>query len=231
MTRTRVWIAGAVVVILTIAGLGWTLGVSPMLAEADAAAQTRSTVETQNTVLAAANEVLREQFENIDELETELAELRTQLPEGPEVESFIDYINEEAIKGGVIVSTIEVVEPSTYGADGEEGAPPAEPTTPPAEGETPAPAAAGQAAAATQIGAMLYSVGITVTVQGSEEQVMAFARGLQDSDRLFFGKSVTFTSGSVSELGGAIRGHLFVLDLMDPEEETAEGEDEATEDE
>lgn len=232
MTRTRIWIAGAVVIILTIAGLGWSLGVSPMLAEADAATEARTGVEAQNATLEAANAVLLEQFENIDELESELEKLREQLPDGPEVESFIDYINGAAAAAGVVVSTIEAVEPNTYGTgpDGLPIAPPGESTTPPAEGEAASPLADGGAAAA-QIGTLFYSIGLRVTVQGSSDQVMAFSRGLQNGERLFFSKSVLFTSGSNGELGGTVAGHLFVLDSPDDEEEPAEGAEESTEDE
>lgn len=229
MTKNRIWIAGAAIVILAIVGLGWMLGISPKLAEADAAAAVRENVESQNAVLEAANAVLREQFENLDELEAELEELQAELPDKPEVEAFIAYINEEALKAGVTITNIAMVEPSTYGTteDGESAAPAEDASeAPPAEGESEAPAPEGQAEAASSLSTWLFSVGLGVTVQGFPEQVMAFSKGLQNSERLFLNSGVVFTSGAVGELGGTVTGSLFVL-----KPPVVEGTEETTEDE
>lgn len=214
MTENRIWTFGAAVVILGIIGLGWLLGISPKLAEADAATEARVLVDQENAAHAAALVVLREQFENLDELEEQLGELQKELPGEADVEGFIEYTVGVAAQAGVVISTITGNEPASYGAGslGEQSAeaPPAEPVDPPAEGAATA-SAPPSSDAGTQGTTGLYSIGISVSVEGSPEQVMAFSRLLQDNKRIFLATQVTFDSGGAGILGGTVSGHLFVL--------------------
>jgi hypothetical protein len=214
MTENRIWTFGAAIVILGIIALGWLLGISPKLAEADAATEARVLVDQENAVHAAKLVVLREQFENLDELEEQLKELQKELPGEADVEGFIEYTVGVAAQAGVVLSTITALEAAPYGAGslGEQTgeAPPAEPVDPPAEGaataSTPPTADTG-----TPDTTGLYSIGISVAVEGSPEQVMAFSRLLQENKRIFLATQVTFDSGAAGILGGTVSGHLFVL--------------------
>ena len=81
---------------------------------------------------------------------------------------------------------------------------------PPAEGEA-TTSATPPSDAGTQGTTGLYSIGISVAVEGSPEQVMAFSRLLQENKRIFLATQVTFDSGGAGILGGTVSGHLFVL--------------------
>jgi Tfp pilus assembly protein PilO len=212
MNANRIWTFGAAVVILAIIILGWMLGISPKLAEADAASADQAAVEQQNAEQEAVLVVLREQFENIDQLKLKLKDLQGELPDAPQVESFIEYATGVATSAGVVISNIKAIEPVAYGVDPTAiqpvAPPPAE--TPPAEGGdaattpvTPPPVVVQPAA--------LYSIGISIEVQGSPEQVMAFSKLLQDGKRIFLPTGVTFDSGDQGLLGGTVTGYLFVL--------------------
>jgi Tfp pilus assembly protein PilO len=218
MSANRIWVFGAAVVILAIVVLGWMLGISPKLAEADAASGDREAVEQQNDQQEAVLVVLREQFENLDDLKRQLKELQGELPDAPKVESFIEYATGVADSSGVVISNIKADEPVAYGYDPAAPPPPA-----PAPSATPAPTdgatADGTGAAAVPTTpapavvqpAALYSIGISIEVQGSPEQVMAFSKQLQDGKRIFLPTAVAFSSGSAGVMGGTVTGYLFVL--------------------
>lgn len=215
MTENRIWTLGAVLVILGIIGLGWLLGVSPKLAEAEAATEAKVLVDQQNEEHAATLVLLREQFEHLDELESELEGLREELPSEADVEGFIEYATGVAAQAGVVISTITALEPSVYGAGGAVVEAPAET---PDDDAADAPTEDGAVAPSapqpdTTAGARsaLYSVGISVAVEGSPEQVMAFSKLLQENKRIFLSTQVTFDSGGAGILGGTVSGHLFVL--------------------
>ncbi|HPM53090.1 MAG TPA: hypothetical protein PK282_12730, partial [Rhodoglobus sp.] len=61
----RLWIFGAVLASIAIVVLGWVVGISPKLAEGDAAATQRQNVDSQNLAQEQANVLLKEQFSKI----------------------------------------------------------------------------------------------------------------------------------------------------------------------
>jgi hypothetical protein len=220
MTENRIWTFGAAVVILAIIGLGWLLGISPKLAEADAATSARVLVDQQNEEHAARLVVLRDQFENLADIKRELSDLQKELPSHADVEGFIEYATGVATQAGVVISTITALEPAAYGTgdavvEEPAEAPAEEPAEAPAEGGTTTPAP-DQGAPVAGAGSGLYSIGISVEVEGSPEQVMTFARLLQESKRIFLSTQVTFDSGGQGILGGTVTGHLFVLGSAEP---------------
>jgi hypothetical protein len=223
MTANRIWIFAAALGIVGIVALGWLLGISPKLAEADAAAASQVGVDQQNAEQEAALVVLRDQYEHLDDLKKQVTDLRKQIPDHPEVEGFIEYATGVAASSGVVISTITALEPTLYGGTPAEVAPPAD--APATDGEassattgataTPTPGDAsstGTSDESTPVGpAELFTVSITLAVEGSPEQVMAFSRLLQDGNRIFLPTQVTFTSGSQGVLGGTVAGYVFVL--------------------
>ncbi|MCU1418125.1 MAG: hypothetical protein JWP32_2299 [Schumannella sp.] len=225
MTANRIWIVAAALGIVGIVALGWLLGISPKLAEADAAVASQVSVDQQNADQEAVLVVLRDQYEHLDDLKKQVKDLRLEVPDRPEVEGFIEYATGVAASSGVVISTISALEPTLYGGTPAEVAPPAE--APAADGEA-SSAPTGDAATPTTGGdassigtsdgestpagpAELFTVSITLAVQGSPEQVMAFSRLLQDGKRIFLPTQVTFTSGSQGVLGGTVAGYVFVL--------------------
>lgn len=204
MTGNRIWIVVTVFAIAAILGLGWLLGASPKLAEADLALEQQRSVETQNLIHEATLVNLREQFENIDEIEGELAELREEIPEAPELEAFIDSVNATAVETGVAIVRIAAAEAVTFG-----GA---------AEGET-------------VVGSESFMIHMTIDVVGPPAAVVAFSERLQLGTRVFFVPTFSFDAVAGT---GMVTGYLYVLpdprDAESADEATEEAEaDDATE--
>src|SRR5688572_21503162 len=80
MNGNRIWAIGTVVVMIAVFALGWTLGLSPLLAQASASDAERETVAAQNEIEAAKLVEMRALYDNIDEIEYDLAQIRVSMP-------------------------------------------------------------------------------------------------------------------------------------------------------
>ncbi len=182
MKANRLWGLGAVIAMVAIVALGWVLGVSPKLAEAEAAAAELANVEAQNAAQEAILVTLRAQFDDLNPLLEELQALRLQVPGAPLTEDFIDYIRTTAADAGVTISTITLLEPTAYAEEPDPEVP---------EG--------------------FYYIEIAIEVGGDNEQILQFVGGLQRSERVFLASAVDYSPGSGGRAGGIVTGYLFVL--------------------
>lgn len=204
MNENRLWTLGASFAIVVILLLGWMIGVSPKLGEAQLAAAEKATVDSQNTAQEAVNVVLREQFANLDALKLELEDFQRTIPEDPLVEDFIDFVKATAdATEAVTVESITLAEADATDLAAASQAAPTATKPPPAEGAPAAPAPASTGS--------LYGLGLTIEVQGPPESVMDFTRGLQYGERIFFVSRVDFSSGTGAVRGGTVVGYVFVL--------------------
>ncbi|MFN3707724.1 type 4a pilus biogenesis protein PilO [Microcella sp.] len=117
MSTLRMWVIGAVVVSLVIAGLGWTLGVSPRLDDAARADSERQNVELVNVGYEATLQELRQLSENLPALESELDAIRREIPEGPELSALLGQLNALAESAGVEISQITADPPLLFPAE------------------------------------------------------------------------------------------------------------------
>ena len=243
MNMNRMWVLGAVLLIGVVAVLGWMLGISPNLSEARAAKAEQATVEAQNTEFEAQLATLKTQFESISDLRAELSDLRESVPNGPDLPAFVGQLGDIADEHRVTLSQITVSDAQPYvpviAAPVPEAAP-AEGATGgategAAEGDTEAApddaaaaaAAAAEAAAAAAVPAPVVNplvtaqnfvaVPISIEVDGSYEDVLAFVEGLQKGKRLVM---VTTFQTSEEADSGNVTGTLtaFVYVLIDPSE-------------
>ncbi len=216
MTGNRIWIFVAIVAIVAIVALGWILGVSPKLAEADVAVAQQQDVDAQNATQEAALVTLRKQFTNLKTIKAELTDLQTEIPSAPGLEAFLDALKALAETTGVTLVNIAVEEATSYGGAAVDGVAPA-PAPAPApdgvvvDGVPPAPDGANQSTLGPQpdanLAAQLFTVGVSIKVEGLGSQVIEFARAVQEGKRLFLGNVVSFTSDD----GGTVSGYLFVV--------------------
>jgi|GEM_PF-1547943 len=89
----RVWTFAAVIVIIATVALGWFLGISPKLAEAARFETDRIAVAAQNQASLLTLEQLRDDFDRLDEYQSELEALQAEFPESTEY----DLIVQEAL--------------------------------------------------------------------------------------------------------------------------------------
>ncbi len=193
MKGNRLWALGSIAAIAVIVVLGWVLGLSPKLAEAELAIAQQQTVDQQNLIQEAALVTLREQNDNIDELTADLEDLHKQIPATQEVDVFIDSAQRAAAAAGVVIMRLVAAEAGEYGAAPVgEGQP--VPEAGPVEG-TPAPTG-------------LYTIALDIEVKGTPEAVIRFSELMQLGERIYFLPTFSYTPDSTS---GVLNGYLSVI--------------------
>lgn len=198
MKGNRLWLLATVAAIALIVVVGWLLGINPRFAEAVTAASDRATVEALNAAQAAEIAALREQRENLADIEDELLELRQSIPATADTDSFIESLTAAAGAAGVELSRVSFATPGPWGASGTApGAP--SPDSQPGMDSPPIPTAPE--------GVLTLSVGIELT--GDPVAVTAVLRHLQSEPRLFL--VTDFLYDRADEGKGSITGFLFII--------------------
>jgi hypothetical protein len=197
MNTNRIFAIVTAVAIAAILGLGWFIGLSPLLASAAQADQERIVVEQTNQAQQATLANMKADFERLDEIEAELKALRVAIPS--EVDSDVIYAYLARIQGGASarVETINTGEAVPYGASTDD--PDAVPTE---EGTT---------AGVAQFEG-LYTVPITITFfKGtSVTDAIAFAGAMQNGPRIFVVTAITRPASSDGS-AGTITAYMFVM--------------------
>lgn len=203
MKSNRLWAIGTAIVIVGVLALGWVLGISPKVAELSSVTGSLDAVKVQNQQHQLELTALQEQFENIDNLRAELAELQAAIPADVGLPDFIRQLNTLAAASGVTIDSISTSDPTNYSMPATPG------TTVDAEGNVvPLPAAP----------ANLITVNIVLKVKGSPSAILLFTRGLQEGERLFFVSDLVINKAADPEEGDGpalspaeITGLTFVL--------------------
>ena len=202
MTRNRLNMLIAVVAMVVVALAGFFLGVQPQLAQAANDRVEQTSVDATNRVTAAELARLRDRAKSLPALKAELAKLTASVPSGANMSSFYGAVDGVAASSGVKVSAITTSDAVAYtapvaadtDADAEEATP-----------ETTATATGEPTAAATTpltdpaISAKNFSaIPVSVSVDGSFDQALAFVGGLQDGARLFLVNTVSSSAAQDS---------------------------------
>ena len=210
MNATRIWALGTAVVIAAILGLGYLLGIAPLLGAAAIADGQRAEVEQNNLAQSALLASMKADYDRLDEIQEEIDALRVSMPSEVDSDFVYAYLAGIQLGSGAVVDTILTGQAVPYGqATGTDGGVTAE-AAPAADD----PAATGAAAAPTAIEG-LYTVPVTLTFTSatSFDQVMAFAAAMQLGPRVFL---VTAIQRSVTEEGvGTITAFMFVISHPD----------------
>jgi hypothetical protein len=195
MNGMRIWTLVTVLLIGAILGLGWLLGLSPLLAQAAASDAERVNVELTNTAQEATLALMKSQHDEIDSLRDDLDELSTSIPSQVDTDTVYELLAAYQAASGATPSFISLGEAVQYGipVEGPE-------TT---AADAPASGSAPQGALADT----LYTVPVTISFGATGlDQVMAFVAALQHGPRLFLVTSVTTSPDSAS-----ITAYLFVI--------------------
>jgi Tfp pilus assembly protein PilO len=180
----RLWLLGSVLVVGVVVVLGWFLGIAPKLEEAALARTDLAAVEAQNRAQEEALMLLRDQFDNIDELRADLVDLQRNIPDVLGDQNLSDSISALAAANGVTISSIFFTEAQVFGDSSTDS-----------EDEPAAVAPEG-----------VYMVPVTVTVTGEAVAVVRFASALQQRDHVFFAEKLVVEPGS-----GTVSGFIFVV--------------------
>ena len=212
MTGNRLWMLGVALASVVVIALGWVLGISPVLTQADLASSQAKAAVAQNTAQQASLAKLKSQYDKLPELSADLKKLQLAVPETANLDDFLDQLQAIAQSTGVSITAFTAAEGTLYG--GGTAAAPAAPaptaTATPAPGDT--SAASAKAATPAGITDRLFSVPVTVTVQGIPEQVMAFTDASQKGIRFFLVTGDQFAgAASADGGGGTLTGFVFVV--------------------
>jgi Tfp pilus assembly protein PilO len=202
MTRNRLNMLIAVVAMVVVALAGFFLGVQPQLAQAANDRVEQTSVDATNRVTAAELARLKERAKSLPALKAELAKLTASVPSGANMSSFYGAVDGVAASSGVKVSAITTSDAVAYtapvaadtDADAEEATPEATAT---ATGE-PTAAATTPLTDPAISGKNFSAIPVSVSVDGSFDQALAFVGGLQDGARLFLVNTVSSSAAQDS---------------------------------
>lgn len=210
MNTNRITIIGGSVLIVVILVVGYLIGISPQLAEADVSLSQQQVVDADNVAQQAAADLLKAKFANIGPLRADYAALQTEIPMSLNSPDLVDQVKALADGAGVVILAIKIGQPQAM-------VPPAAPTKPapttPANSATPAASAASvtpAAAAAAALTGRLYFSTVEITLGGSSVSVFNFVNALQEGKRLFMSNKVVVTSGGTTP-GGTISGSVLIV--------------------
>lgn len=204
MTRNRLNMLIAVVAMVVVALAGFFLGVQPQLAQAANDRVEQTSVDATNRVTAAELARLRDRAKSLPALKAELAKLTASVPSGANMSSFYGAVDGVAASSGVKVSAITTSDAVAYtapvaadtDADAEEATPETTATAT-ATGE-PTAAATTPLTDPAISGKNFSAIPVSVSVDGSFDQALAFVGGLQDGARLFLVNAVSSSAAQDS---------------------------------
>lgn len=200
----RIWVIGTVIVIVAVAAMGWFLGISPVLDTVNSNDAQRQTVETQNLAQERNLAAIKKEFQNIDKLKSQLADLRIVIPDSDDLSTFIGQLHQLEASSSVVLNSISTGDGRVFAAPETQG----NATT--AEGAS--DSAEDPSIAAVSKGNFVV-VPIELRVTGAHAQVMDFIDALQKGPRLFLVTDLTVAEDTAGGdvYSGSISGYVYVL--------------------
>lgn len=112
----RIWILATAIICIAILALGIVVGVMPNLAASTRSEIEKLGVDGQNAIYEADLANLKKQFESIDDIREELAELQETLPADQAESEFLRAIATAAAASGVTLEDFAMQAPVVYGS-------------------------------------------------------------------------------------------------------------------
>lgn len=189
MSGGRIWLlVGAVAGVLVIL-LGWVVGASPLLAQADSADVQRRDVEILNEQYEATLRQMQVLDSKKDDLVAEYGDLKDSVPAALDLEGYFDWVAVAANRATVVLAAAT--------ADGSQA-------------YSPGGGAAGSVVLDAGFQSKLRLVQVTISAGGDVEQMAAFLQLLQSDGRLQLINTAKITFGT--SLTAQITGYIFVID-------------------
>ena len=207
-TRNTVLLCG--LALLALAAAGWFFFLSPRLAEADSVRAEASQVEAANLQLQNRYNQTLHQTSSATQAATEAQALFSTMPEEADLPAVLTQISDAAKAAGIKAQDINVISTSV----------PKDLTADPRKVKD-----STSATAATQQGASLAQMDISLTVNGERAQLLQFLTNLQALDRAVLVTSSELTSTVVLDKAGhdlkqdslKVTGSMFVLQSKLPD--------------
>ncbi len=114
MTQTRKWVIGTGVLCVLVLVATWFLVVTPKMNEAADIRDQNDAALSEQDQLRTTLAQLKAQFEDIESYKSQLDLLRTQIPESPELASFIQQLNDGAAAAGVTILSLQPQEAQSF---------------------------------------------------------------------------------------------------------------------
>jgi hypothetical protein len=236
LNAARLWIIGGAAAIAGVILLAWFAGIQPKLVEAASAESQRLVAVDQNVQNVQTLSDLKKQYESIDELRDELANLQVAVPVDLDAGDLLQQVNLIAAANGVQVKEFALGEARRYGAPvpapaapaatpaaGSTGGAAATPT--PTSAPTPAPAATAPVAPTAVTDPRItpdnfIAVPLKLTLAGPQTAVLSALESVQHGKRLVFINGVSLSPVDAGTVGpdapytAALSGYVYVL--LDP---------------
>ncbi|MFZ7087338.1 hypothetical protein [Curtobacterium sp. RRHDQ10] len=234
MNRNKLSFVVAIVAAVVVLAGGFFLGVQPQLASAAANDTQRATIESTNATNRTELKRLEKQFTKLDGMRSELATLSASIPSTPDTPSFVKALGSAADGAGVTVTAVTFSDPAAYTAPGQAAAgtdttptasasPSASPST--SATATPSPTPTGPATVTNEAitSSNFTVIPVSVSVEGSYSDALAFTKAVQTGTRLFLVNSINSAPKSSGDESGSttsadadavwtLAGYIYVLD-------------------
>lgn len=221
MDRNRIITIALVGLMVVVLALGWLVGVSPLLTQANSALDEASNLSTVNNAGDAKVVVLKKQFADIDKLKASLVPLHISIPETVNAPTFLREIYAFSAQYGVTLTSVAVGVPVDYTAPKPPATNATTPATPTAT-PTPAPTPGGSGTTTNTAKSSLVLIPMKVIVSGPYPNVMAFAGALEEGARLFLVSKIT-TGPSPDGVSTVLDGSVYALPASGGAAGVAEG--------
>lgn len=213
MAKTTTWVAGASVLALALAAVGYFGVVSPTLGNAEAQRQAASDQTDHNDLLGVQIAKLKAEFAHLDDYKAELAAIQAKAPATADLAELTREVKAVADQAGVTLTVLTPGAATAFVAPAAPTAAPSPTATDDASATDAAAAATDDSGAATSGPAVvsgLFTIPLSMSSVGTYEQTMAFLDSLQQSlPRLYVISQVNATS---LQSGGATAGRPAVND-------------------
>lgn len=176
----RLWVIGGSAVAVLVAAIAWLVVVRPELSKASALRAATDSARAENSALQAKIATLQGERANMRSLTRSLGQAQAALPLDSALAAFTRQVSAQAAAAHVTVTGITAGLPTAVGAVSPTGTPPAQDGST-ASAATPSSTAAAPAAGTTGPAGGVYSIPVTVVVNGSSAGDLAFLHALQRS--------------------------------------------------
>lgn len=210
MTRSRWWILGGAILAVLILLLGWLFLISPRFEEAAQLQQQADDTETQNLLLAARIEQLKQLAADLPAKQAEYDALRVQIPGTPQLPELLRQLSAIAEETGIDLVSVAPATPVPLVLPVESAAPaPADSATVNPD-ETAAPSPAAPAPPATNV----LEIDLTVSAVGEFSNMTLFISRLETLPRAFLTTGYTLNRGGEGAAGTTFGGNPLTLTLQ-----------------
>lgn len=188
----RLWVIGGTVLAVLVAAIAWLVVVHPELSKASSLRSATNSARSENSTLQAKIDKLERDRSRIGSLRRSLAAAQAALPSDSGLDAFTRQVSAQATAAHVTVTGITAGLPTPVGGASASSAAPADGASPaegaatassPSPSSPPSPSSTAPASAASTSGAAggVYSIPVTVVVNGSSAHDLAFLHALQRS--------------------------------------------------